>query len=88
MTDVMHHQTSSEMKSYNFHQKTHISYKVDKIDKIFKPGIYKQTNEFVKSIKKPNKKLMNISHGYNLMKILTIWSEIFEWKIKSKTKNY
>ena len=57
-------------KLYRVNQKTHISYKVDKIDKIFKPGIYKQTNEFVKSIKKPNKKLMNISHGYNLMKIL------------------
>ena len=46
------------------------NYKIDQIDKVFKPGLYRQTNEFIKNISNPNKSLMDINHGYKLMKIL------------------
>ena len=46
------------------------TYKIDIKDKIFKPGIYNQTLEFIKSIKKRKNSLMKINHGYKLMKYL------------------
>ena len=46
------------------------TYKIDIKDKIFKPGIYNQTLELIKSIKKRKNSLMKINHGYKLMKYL------------------
>ena len=47
-------------------------HKIDIKDKIFKPGIYNKTLEFIKGIKNKNNSLMKINHGYNLMKYLDL----------------
>ena len=47
-------------------------HKIDIKDKIFKPGIYNQTLEFIKGIKNKKNSLMKIDHGCNLMKYLDI----------------
>ncbi len=57
-------------KSFSLNKMNKRTYKIDIKDKIFKPGIYNQTLELIKSIKKRKNSLMKINHGYKLMKYL------------------
>tara|TARA_E500000178_G_C16905855_1_gene700249 strand:- start:33 stop:983 length:951 start_codon:yes stop_codon:yes gene_type:complete len=59
-------------KSFSLNKMNKKTHKIDIKDKIFKPGIYKQTLEFIKSIKKRKNSLVKINHGYELMKYLDI----------------